>query len=57
LSADTRASWQFGCRERLAYSVMRDICNVAHSFQKAKGMQDSGVDTDANVRIARFDAL
>ena len=57
LSADTRASREFGCRQRLTYSVMRDVRQVPYAVQKAKRIQHSGIDPNAGIGIARFDAL
>jgi hypothetical protein len=57
LSADARASREFGYRQRLAYTVVCDVCQVPYSVQKAKRIQHSGIDPNACIGITRFDTL
>ena len=56
-SADTRSSGEVGSRERLAYRVMCDVCQVPNSVQQTQCIQHSGIDAYADIRIALFDAL
>jgi hypothetical protein len=57
VSADTRASRELGCRQRLTYSVVCDVRQVTYSVQKAKRIQHSGIDPNACIGITLFDTL
>jgi len=48
---------QVGAGERLTDAVVADVGNLAQTVEQAEGLQDAGINADADVGVPSFDPL
>lgn len=48
---------QIGAGQRLPDAVVADVGDSAQAVEEAEGLQDAGIDADADIGVAGFDPL
>ena len=49
--------WQFGASQCLSDRVVTDVGDLAETLEQTEGLEDAGIDADADVSVAGFDPL